>query len=290
MDGVFFTNDGLLVSNKNEDLVDIVEADGDLDGHQGEVYLVSLIKNFAHRHIRVELEAYIEGRQYDLNTYIDDKHYSYHHPFALVDFRGFSHSQFSKPLSTVAKTESLVDLANFVKLCLINYSLELHFLSRVNILAMLVDIVAPGLAVGDEFLGELLILTISNDLLGNIQNTSHKCQSIVARFSLKHQSEAVLNHQVHVLLPLSEIAEDTNSDENLHQSITIRIPFWHVRYNNEIDRIYHKAQYESHTPLKQWNLAFCAIGLGKFDISTQFVNEIGCYRNCASIAKGCHNL
>lgn len=100
-----------------------------------------------------------------MNTYIDDKHYSYHHPFALVDFRGFSHSQFSKPLSTVAKTESLVDLANFVKLCLINYSLELHFLSRVNILAMLVDIVAPGLAVGDEFLGELLILTISNDLL-----------------------------------------------------------------------------------------------------------------------------
>ena len=79
----------------------------------------------------------------------------------------------SKFVDKAAVAKALIDLADFVQLCLVDLLLELLLLLFSEIFTLLVDLVTRFLAFADQLARVSLIFAILNNLLSKAHHASH---------------------------------------------------------------------------------------------------------------------
>ena len=72
---IVLARDPLLILDHDQDLVNVYDAEDDLDPHEWEVYSVAVVKDLTHWHVPVEacLKALVHRRQDRLHSQVQDQ-------------------------------------------------------------------------------------------------------------------------------------------------------------------------------------------------------------------------
>ena len=170
-------------------------------------------------------------------------------------FRAFA----CEPIDTAAIAETLINLTDFVKLCLIEFTLKLSFLLFSEVFPVFIDLITYFLTIRDELLSISLIFTVLDDLFREAHDAGHVGDLVVVRFTLQHQDELVLDEIPHSHFPVLEVNPDGDAQHALHHEVCHCIPSGFEGNENQQERVYGEARDEGHTPLKQRNLALLTI-------------------------------
>lgn len=154
---LIFASDCLLELDQDQDLINVEAAEDDLDPHQGEVDVVSLVDDVLDWHVGVEavIKLYVEDAQGCLHGHVDQKHDDYRELEELVGRKGTVGSLAREAGNTALgiETQAVVDFASVVehhfKYCL----LEVCFVGLAQFLALLIDTVTQPLTLLYELVG-----------------------------------------------------------------------------------------------------------------------------------------